>query len=171
MTFADPADPAAADPMMRVLRERHPDVTIVLLPPIEPLRDEPSATAAQCRALQRHAASVLATLGASLGRSPSTQVAHWWSQAHPDVRRWVSAVSFDGLDEGEPLALLRSVGNELVRLGWDPRPAADGSPRVRGIAGPFELIATASSDAVSVRLTSDPLHVPAALHDELGAGA
>ena len=60
-----PPDPALADPMMRELRERHPEVDVVLLPPVAPL-DEPSATAAQCLARTRHADRVLATrLGAA----------------------------------------------------------------------------------------------------------
>ncbi len=42
---------------------------------------------------------------------------------------------------------------------------------MRGVAGPFELIAEATADAVSVRITSDPLHIPADLHAELQAGS
>ncbi|PUA79020.1 hypothetical protein [Nocardioides currus] len=166
----DPEDAVAADPMMRVLRERHPDVDIVLLPPVEPILDRPSATWAQCRALQHHADTVLATLSLNLGHEPATRVDYWWSQAHPEVRRWVTAASYADLGDDGARALLRALGNLLVRLGWEPRPAADGSPRLRGVAGPFELIASAADDAVSVNITSDPLYVPAQLHEALLAG-
>lgn len=163
----DPEEPAAADPMMRVVRERHPDVNIVLLPPVEPILDQPSATPAQCRAVQKHADTVLATLSLNVEREPSTRVDYWWSQSHPEVRRWVTAASFTDLGDDGAIPLLKSVGNLLARLGWEPRPAADGSPKIRGVAGPFELIAIADGDLVSVNLTSDPLYIPAELHDEL----
>lgn len=166
----DPEDLVAADPMMRTLRERHPDVNIVLLPPVEPIVDQPSATPAQCRALQQHADAVLATLSLNVQREPSTRVDYWWSQNHPEVRRWVTAASYADLGDGA-LPMLRSVGNLLARLGWEPRPAADGSPRMRGVAGPFELIASAVGDTVSINITSDPLYIPADLYDDLAVNA
>lgn len=166
----DPEDLVAADPMMRTLRERHPDVNIVLLPPVEPIVDQPSATPAQCRALQQHADTVLATLSINVQREPSTRVDYWWSQNHPEVRRWVTAASYADLGD-DALPILRSVGNLLVRLGWEPRPAADGSPRMRGVAGPFELIASADGDTVSINITSDPLYVPVDVYDDLRVDA
>lgn len=165
----DPEDVVAADPMMRVLRERHPDVNIVLLPPVEPVLDQPRATPAQCRAVQQHAATVLETLSHSLGLEPSKQADYWWSQAHPELRRWVAALSYADLGADGGVALLRSLANLLIELGWGPRAAADGSPKLRGVAGPFELIASAADDAVSLTLTSDPLYVPADLLAELAA--
>lgn len=166
----DAEDAVAADPMMRVVRERHPDVDVVLLPAVEPILDRPSATPAQCRAIQTHAAAVLATVSQRLDREPSTQVDYWWSQSHPEMRRWVSAASFADLGDEGAISMLRRLGNLLVRLGWEPRVAADGSPRIRGVAGPLELIASAADDVVSVSITSDALHIPAALHDALREG-
>jgi hypothetical protein len=163
-----PPDPALADPMMRELRERHPDVDIVLLPPVHPL-DEPVATAAQCRSRMQHADRVLTTLSERLDREPTARADYWWGQDHPEVRRWVTAAAYSDLGDEGAVPLLRRLANTLVQLGWDPRPAADGSRRVRGVAGPFELIAEARGDAVSLSITSDPLHVPAALHDELAS--
>lgn len=163
-----PPDPALADPMLRELRERHPDVDIVLLPPVQPL-DAPAATAAQCRSRMQHADRVLATLSERLEREPSTRADYWWGQDHPEVRRWVTAAAYGDLGDEGGVPLLRQLANTLVHLGWEPRPAADGSPRVRGVAGPFELIAQATAEAVTVTLTSDALHVPAALHAELQA--
>ncbi len=165
----DPEDVVAADPMMGVLRERHPDVNIVLLPAVEPILDQPRATPAQCRALQQHSATVLDTLSRSLGHEPSTRADYWWSQAHPEVRRWVASISYANLGPAGGVTLLRDVANLLIQLGWEPRAATDGSPKLRGVAGPFELIASAADDAVSLTLTSDPLYVPADLLAELEA--
>ena len=161
-----PSDLMASDPMMRIVRERHPNVNIVLLPPLEPILDRPSATAAQCRAFQQHAETVLATLARHLDSATSTRADHWWSQGHPEVRRWVTAARFGDL-ECEPVAAPRSLATLLSGLGWDPRPAADGSPRFRGEAGPFELIASAEGDAVSISITSEPVFVSAAVRDQL----
>ncbi|KRF34096.1 hypothetical protein [Nocardioides sp. Soil805] len=163
-----PPDPALADPMLRELRERHPDVDIVMLPPVRPL-DAPAATAAQCRSRMQHADRVLTTLGERLDREPTARADYWWGQDHPEVRRWVTAAAFGDLGDEGGVPLLRRLANTLVHLGWEPRPAADGSPRVRGVAGPFELVASASDDSVSVTITSDALHVPADLHAELHA--
>ena len=114
---------------------------------------------------------MLATLSLNVEHEPSTRVDYWWSQSHPEVRRWVTAASYADLGDDGAIPLLRTLGNLLARLGWEPRPAADGSPRIRGVAGPFELIASAAGDAVSVNITSDPLYIPADLYDELRADA
>lgn len=167
----DPEDQVAADPMMRIVRERHPDVDIVLLPPIEPILDRPSATPAQCRAIEQHADTVLATLSLNLEHETASRVDYWWSQSHPEMRRWVTAANYVDLGDDGALALLRDLGNLLARLGWEPRPAADGSPRIRGVAGPFELIASAEGGVVSVAITSDPLYVPTDLYDSLRVDA
>jgi hypothetical protein len=164
----DPDEVVAADPMMRILRERHPDVNVVLLPPVEPLDRRSRATLAQCRSVQQHADTVLATVSQGLGHEPSTRVDYWWSQNHPEVRRWVTAASYADLGDEGAVPALRSLGNLLVHLGWEPRPAADGTPRVRGLAGPLELVAGAEGGVLSVHLTSDPLHIPVDLHSELG---
>jgi hypothetical protein len=164
-----PPDPALADPMMRALRERHPDVDIVLLPPVRPL-DEPPATPAQCRSRMEHADRVLATLTERLDREPTARADYWWGQDHPEVRRWVTSAAYGDLGDGGAIPFLRRLATNLVSLGWEPRPAADGSPRVRGVAGPFELVAQATADAVSVTITGDPLHVPAELHAGLMSG-
>lgn len=166
----DLEDAIVNDPMMRVVRERHPDVNIVLLPPVEPIRDRASATLAQCLALQRHADTVLATLTLNVEHETTSRVDYWWSQSHPEMRRWVTAASYADLGDDGAVPLLRTLGNLLAQLGWEPRPAADGSPRIRGVAGPFELIASAEGDTVSIRITSDPLYVPADLYDSLRAG-
>jgi hypothetical protein len=154
--------------MLRELRERHPDVDIVMLPPVRPL-DAPVATAAQCRSRMQHADRVLTTLSQRLDREPTARADYWWGQDHPEVRRWVTAAAFGDLGDEGGVPLLRRLATTLVHLGWEPRPAADGSPRVRGVAGPFELIASATDDSVSVTITSDALHVPAELHAELHA--
>ena len=135
-----PPDPALVDPMMRDLRERHPDVDIVLLPPVRSI-DQPAATPAQCRSLTEHADKVLATLSQRLEREPTARADYWWGQDHPEVRRWVTSAAYGDLGDEGAVPFLRRLANTLVHLGWEPRPAADGSPRVRGVAGPFEIVA------------------------------
>lgn len=155
-------DPALADPFFRPLRLAHPDVDIVLLPP--PGAVGPGLAPAgpgQVRALRRHAAAVLDALVSRLGRDASDVGGYWWTQAHPDVHRWVLTASFADLGPGGGVALLRRIGDTLLDLGWDARPAADGRPRLRGVAGPVELVASAYDDAVAVTITTDAVHAPA----------
>jgi hypothetical protein len=155
-------DPALADPFFRPLRLAHPDVDIVLLPPPVPVdRGVPVASPGQVRALQRHATAVLDALASRVGREASDVRGYWWTQAHPEVHRWVLTASFTGLDPGGGVALLRHIGDALLELGWEARPAADGRPRLRAVAGPVELVASAYDDAVSVTITTDAVHAPA----------
>lgn len=91
---------ARHDPFFRRLREQHPDVDIVMLPP-EPTGgpDPPPATLAQCLAAQRHADTVVETLASRLGLETGPRIGFWWQQRHPLVRRWVMRTAFEGLGE------------------------------------------------------------------------
>lgn len=170
--MADPtSDPALADPMFHELRRRHPDVDVVLLPAPEPDSHPPLASTGQVRALRAHVDAVLATLSRRLGVQPRESLGLWWQQAHPLAhRRVVRAAFVSGSPDRPPSDLLRTVADELVALGWETRPAADGSPRVRAVADPVEVVAEATGSALAVRLTSTPLWVaPQALADDEAA--
>lgn len=161
-------DPALADPFFRPLRLAHPDVDIVILPPPGAVGHAlPPAGPGHGRALRRHATAVLDALGSRVGRQPSDVRSYWWTQAHPGVRRWVLTASFSELGPGGGVALLRRVGDTLLALGWDARPAAGGRPRLRAVAGPLELVASASGDAVSVTVTTDAVHAPVGVPEEV----
>lgn len=157
----DPEELVAADPMMRVLRERHPDVDIVLLPPqdLAPPAVPPTPGGA-CRALQRHTLAVADTLADRVGHEPAHRLGFWWPQSHPLVHRWVVRVDFTVAD-GSGVELLREVSRTLLGLGWDARPAADGSARMRALSGPLELLAEATAEHVQVSVMTAPLHIEA----------
>lgn len=163
--MADPTNDAAlADPMFSEVRRRHPDVDVVLLPSPEPGAHPPLAGPGQVRALRSHVDAVLTTLSGHLALEPDQTVRLWWQQAHPLCHRRVVRAGFgDPTGERTPVDLLREAADALVALGWDARPAADGSTRLRATAKPVELVAEATPVALAVRLTSEPLW--AALED------
>ena len=151
------SDPALADPMFRELRRRHPDVDVVLLPAPDPAAHPPLAGPGQVRALRAHMDAVLGAVGGRLGLEPEEPVRLWWPQAHPLCHRRVVRSAFRDEGRRTPVELLRETADALVALGWDTRPSADRSPRLRAVAGPVELVARATPDALAVRLTSEPL--------------
>lgn len=160
-------DPALSDPMFRALRLHHPDVDIVLLPP-EPVHppDLPPAAEGECRTLQGHARAALDAIGEHLAVGPDGLVGLWWRQSHPLVHRWVVRCSFVAAD-GDARTLLRRTGQRLVDLGWDARPAVDGSPRLRAVTEHLEVLAGAEGEALSVQVSTRPLHVPDTLMESL----
>lgn len=157
--MVDPSkDPAPTDPMFAELRRRHPDVEVVLLPSPTPADHPPLAGPGQVRALRSHVDAVLAALSTDLGLDADRTVRLWWQQAHPLCHRRVVRAGFTDETGGRaPVDLLRAAGDALVALGWDARPAADGSPRLRAVAGPVEVVAEATPVALAVRLTSEPV--------------
>lgn len=155
-----PPDPALADPLFAALRRDHPDVDIVLLPPGDTRpSDLPETPPSAIAALQAHVHRILATVGERLGHDPVPPHDVWWPQRRPDVRRWVLKSGFAGLDAEESLELLRRLGTLLASYGWDARPAADGSHRIRAVAGPLELVATANPTSLGLTFTTAPLRV------------
>lgn len=126
-------DPALADPMLRVLRERHPEVDIVVLPQTAPAPQPPDLTLAQRGALaadlDRALDDVLARLAADPATGPVAREGSW----HTDEwhQTWYECVAVVGpLEEGANLALLRATGHALVGLGWQARPVPGDRPRL-----------------------------------------
>ena len=126
-------DPALADPMLRVLREQHPEVDIVVLPQTAPAPQAPDLTLAQrgtlAAELDRSLDDLLARLSADPATGPVTREGSWhtdeWDQT------WYECVAVVGpLGEGANIALLRSTGHALVGLGWQARPAPGDRPRL-----------------------------------------
>ena len=142
----DPAgrDPALADPMLRVLRERHPEVDVVVLPRNEPAPAAPVLDAAGRQAL---ATGLEASLDGVLARvvpvpAPVAREGAW----HTDEwgQQWYESVAVVGpLDEGLSVGLLRATGHALVGLGWQARPVPGTRPRLEA-RRPTGLRATAS---------------------------
>ena len=139
-----PPDPTLDDPMLRVLRERHPEVDIVVLPQTVPAPVAPELAADERDAVAADADRLVDDLIArlDLGGRTATRDGGWhtdeWEQS------WYEAVAVVGdLGTGENVALLRSTGNALIGLGWQARPVPGDRPRLVGRRrGGFEAAAT-----------------------------
>ena len=139
-----PPDPTLDDPMLRVLRERHPEVDIVVLPQTAPAPLAPELGADErdvlAAGVERLVDDLLERL--ALGDRPVTRDGRWhtdeWDQS------WYEGVAVVGdLGTGDNVALLRSTGNALVGLGWQARPVPGDRPRLVGRRrGGFEAAAT-----------------------------
>lgn len=159
-------DPAITDPFFRALRQRHPDVDVVMLPP-QPTTPPglPAAGVEDCLASAHHVDEVLGSLLVRLEGQPGRRLAFWWEQDHPLVRRRVAAATLTGLEDG--VEALRRLGDALLELGWDTRPVGDDPPRLRAVAGPVEVRASAGGDRLSVEVVGGVLHVPPDVRDAL----
>jgi hypothetical protein len=130
-------DPALDDPFFRVVRERHPDIDLVMLPPVvlPPTVQDP-AEEARAQALLAKVDETLdaVRLAVRVASGLSMEISASWStgSATGSRRRIARAVSHD-VPPAEAVSALRAIGNRLLALGWDARPYADGSARLRGV--------------------------------------
>jgi len=149
-----PPDPTLDDPMLRVLRERHPEVDVVVLPQAAPARVAPVLAADQVDAA---GAEVEHLLDDVLGRvtdggRPVARDGRWhtdeWDQS------WYEAVAVVGdLAAGDNVALLRSTGEALVGLGWQARPVPGDRPRLAARRrGGWEATATVRPTSLVVKV-------------------
>lgn len=165
--MADPT-PLSDDPFFRVLRERHPDADLVVLPPAAPAPDdEPAEVRERARELVATARATLDSVFRRIGREPSVAVDLWSSHDRTGRRRRIARAAVHDLDPGAPVALLREVGDALLALGWDARPYADGSPRLRAVRDGLVCEARAFGQALAVEVTSAPLPLSDATAAEL----
>ena len=138
-----PRDPTPNDPMLRVLRERHPEVDVVVLPQQAPAPLAPELGADEREVLaadvERLVDDLLERL--TIGERRVTRDGRWhtdeWDQS------WYEGVAVVGdLDPGDNVTLLRATGNALVGLGWQARPVPGDRPRLVGRRrGGFEAAA------------------------------
>lgn len=165
MTAQTPEDPIEADPMLRVLRERHPEVDVVLLPgPEAPDRpDTPLASPADLAELAREADALLDALVARLARhvawpADTLRESRWRHEpAAGAPSRFVhreGVLVAGGLAEGDNVALLRATGNALLGLGWDARPVAGSAPRLVARTGAARASAIVRADSLQVVISS-----------------
>ena len=148
-----PTDPALADPMLRELRQRHPEVDLVVLPQPTPAAepDVDPLDGEQRNALANDIERLVDDLIARLSREPAWTDAQRFGQWRTDPWGHVSydtAAEVVGLADGANIALLRAAGHTLVGLGWEAVPVPGDRPR---IAARRQGGATAS---VTVRPTS-----------------
>ena len=150
-------DPTLNDPMLRVLRERHPEVDVVVLPQPVPAPVAPELAPDRRDALADDVERLVDDLLERLRTDrPVAREGRWhtdeWDQS------WYECVAVIGdLATGDNVALLRSTGNALVGLGWQARPVPGDRPRlVARRRGGFEA-------AAAVRPTSLVLTLRTAL--------
>ena len=126
-------DPTLDDPMLRVLRERHPQVDVVVLPQPVPTRVAPELAADQRDALAADLERALDDLADRLGADAalrSVQRDHRW-QDDEWGHTWYETVAVVGdLADGDNVALLRTTGRALVDLGWQAGPVPGPRPRL-----------------------------------------
>jgi hypothetical protein len=140
--------------MLRVLRERHPEVDVVVLPQSAPAPVAPELAADErslfAAGVERLLDDLLARL--LLGERPVAREGRWhtdeWDQT------WYEGVAVvSGLDTGDNVALLRATGNALVGLGWQARPVPGDRPRLEGRRrGGFEAAATVRPTSLVVKV-------------------
>lgn len=147
-------DQTLDDPMLRVLRERHPEVDVVVLPQPAPAPVAPELDASGRDVL---AADVERSLDLLLdrlatGTRPVPREGGW----HTDEwhQTWYEAVAVVGdLEEGANVALLRATGQALLELGWQARPVPGDRPRlVARRRGGLEAAATVRPTSLVVTL-------------------
>lgn len=136
-------DPILSNPMLRVVRQRHPEVDIVVLPQPVPVPEIPELGPARREALGADLERLLDDL---LGRLPGAGPVKRDGRWHTDEwdQSWYECVAVvGGLAEGDNITLLRTTGNALVGLGWQARPVPGDRPRLVGRRrGGFEAAAT-----------------------------
>lgn len=130
-----PTDPALADPMLRELRQRHPEVDIVVLPqPVAAAEPDVDPMGREQRdALTDDIERLVDDLVARLSREPAWTDAQRFGQWRTNEWGHVSydtAAEVAGLADGANVALLRAAGHALVGLGWEAVPVPGDRPRI-----------------------------------------
>lgn len=163
MTAASP-DPIRTDPMLRVVRERHREVDIVVLP--DPtLRAAgpplPPAPAVRTDDVVRRAGTLLEEVRVRLagdegsaGGAQGPHVVHRWRTDELGRRFLESRLVLSGLAQGENVRLLRSCGDALVGLGWRARPVPARRPGLVAVRGSSRAWATVTPSGFQLFLVS-----------------
>lgn len=168
MTHVTPEPGPTGNPLLEVLRARHPEVDVVVLPdpaiqraaeeavlPADVVGVEPVAP----DAVVSEVATLAQALAARLSTLPAWQAAEVaragrWRRT-PDHHHWFEAVvEVSGLQSGENVALLRATGNALLGLGWLAAPVSGDRPRLMARRGTFRATATARPDGLVLTVTS-----------------
>lgn len=157
-------DPALADPMLRVLRERHPEVDIVLLPGPAARPDVPTLAAAERDALAHSTEVLVDDVLAHLSREPawtgSAREGRWRNDSQ-GLTRYEVVVVVSGLEEGANIDLLRATGAAMLGLGWQARPIPGNRPRLAARRAGVSATATVRSTQFLLTVQSSWVGVPA----------
>ena len=154
------SDRVLDDPFLRVLRARHPDVDVVLLPEVDAAPpDLPPATVGQALAVGRHAVAVLEALWERAGQRLEPPVRFWWGQADPRLQRYVVKAALTDLDPDAVPDVTGRFARALLDLGWQPQPSPAGQPSLLARVGSLDVKVTGADRGVAVEVVSDPLHL------------
>lgn len=146
-------DPTLNDPMLRVVRERHPEVDIVVLPQPVPVPEIPELGPAEREPFAADLETLLDDLLARLPGAGSVRRDGRWHTDEWDQSWYECVAVVGGLANGDNIALLRSTGHALVGLGWQARPVPGDRPRfVARRRGGFEAAATVRSTSLVLTL-------------------
>ena len=149
-------DPALADPMLRVLREQHPEVDIVVLPQTAPAPQVSELSALERQALSAGLDSSLDDLLARIAAAPAAGPVRRDGSWHTDEwdQTWFETYAVVGpLADGDNMSLLRATAAALVGLGWQVRPVPGDRPRLVGRRrGGLEASATVRPGSLVITL-------------------
>ncbi|MCX6402134.1 MAG: hypothetical protein NTX33_19655 [Propionibacteriales bacterium] len=159
------------DPFWSVVRRRHPDVEIVLMPdddpapgpgaPVERVREEAVAAIGAWRLLRP---VVLAVVD-----EPAEPSVRWSSRTAGDALVIEKAVAGIGQEDGTDL--LRAVTVVLGRAGWRLRPTTrDGLPALDATNGRIDVRADAGPGATVLTIATGLMPVDADVRDAVAAG-
>lgn len=149
-------DPAAADPFFRVLRERHPDVDVVLLPPVRPRPADPDAWTGDPEAVVQDTLEALRVLGVALGVELPVGSRFWKHHEEAAQQHLMVATSFSAA--GREVPELRRLGQALVDLGWVAAPLErQDRPTLEARRDGHRLVALVVEGGVDLVLTSRPV--------------
>lgn len=149
-------DPTASDPFFRVLRERHPDVDVVLLPPIVPRPADADAWDGDPEVVADDALEALRMLGVALGTDLPAGVRFW--KHHDEAAQQHLTVTTSFPAPGREVADLRRVGQALLDLGWQARPLArEERPTLEARRDGHRLVAHVVEGGIDLVLTSRPV--------------
>jgi hypothetical protein len=147
------------DPMLKVVRERHPEVDIVVLPqPAPPAAPEagPDRLEALAADVDRSFAELLDRVvpdPAPSGKAVGTTVGVRWHEDEWGLTWYEASAVVGPLTRGDNVALLRATGAALVELGWRARPVPGDRPRLEGRRrGGLEAFATVRPESLVVTL-------------------
>jgi hypothetical protein len=154
MASTSSADPALADPLFAPVRRRHPEVTLVLLPPARPaVREERATTLVEARSLEATTRGSLDDLLDATGLEPSAVSVAWCHQGAGREHRLVARAVLTGLTD--PFPTMRTLLEQLAEAGWDAGPHDVPRPRIEARRDPVTVRAEAHPTAVEVEATSD----------------
>lgn len=149
-------DPAAEDPFFRVLRERHPDVDVVLLPPIRPRPADPDAWTGDPQAVVEDALDALRVLGVAIAVDLPVGVRFW--KHHDEAAQQHLTVTTSFPAAGREVPELRRLGQALVSLGWVAVPLErQDRPTLEARRDGHRLVAYVVEGGVDLVLTSRPV--------------